>query len=51
MPFYYYGIIHGDPHPGNYTVRKDNGINLLDLVVLGSFDQDLLEVLLIYIQP
>ena len=30
VPFYYYGIIHGDPHLGNYTVRKDNSINLLD---------------------
>jgi predicted unusual protein kinase regulating ubiquinone biosynthesis (AarF/ABC1/UbiB family) len=30
VPFYYYGIIHGDPHPGNYTVRDDYSINLLD---------------------
>jgi predicted unusual protein kinase regulating ubiquinone biosynthesis (AarF/ABC1/UbiB family) len=30
VPFYYYGIIHGDPHPGNYSVRPDDGINLLD---------------------
>lgn len=29
-PFYHYGIIHGDPHPGNYTVREDEGLNLLD---------------------
>ncbi len=29
-PLYYYGIIHGDPHLGNYTVRKDDSINLLD---------------------
>ena len=29
-PLYYYGIIHGDPHLGNYTVRKDDTINLLD---------------------
>ena len=21
VPFYYYGVIHGDPHLGNYTVR------------------------------
>ena len=25
VPFYYYGVIHGDPHLGNYTVRPDNG--------------------------
>lgn len=30
VPLYYYGIIHGDPHLGNYTVRPDLGINLLD---------------------
>lgn len=30
VPLYYYGIIHGDPHLGNYTVREDGGINLLD---------------------
>ncbi len=30
VPFYYYGTIHGDPHMGNYTVREDGGINLLD---------------------
>ncbi len=33
-PFACYGVIHGDPHLGNYTVfRKDNkvaGLNLLD---------------------
>ena len=30
VPLYYYGVIHGDPHLGNYTVRGDNTINLLD---------------------
>lgn len=30
VPLYYYGTIHGDPHLGNYTVRDDNSINLLD---------------------
>jgi predicted unusual protein kinase regulating ubiquinone biosynthesis (AarF/ABC1/UbiB family) len=29
-PFSSFGVIHGDPHLGNYTVRGDNGINLLD---------------------
>ena len=34
-PFSHYGVIHGDPHPGNYTVFRDGngepaGINLLD---------------------
>ena len=30
VPLYYYGVIHGDPHLGNYTVQKDYSINLLD---------------------
>jgi predicted unusual protein kinase regulating ubiquinone biosynthesis (AarF/ABC1/UbiB family) len=30
VPFYRYGVIHGDPHLGNYTVRTDRGVNLLD---------------------
>jgi predicted unusual protein kinase regulating ubiquinone biosynthesis (AarF/ABC1/UbiB family) len=30
VPFYCYGAIHGDPHLGNYTIRPDNGLNLVD---------------------
>jgi len=30
LPFYGYGVIHGDPHLGNYTLRPDQSINLLD---------------------
>lgn len=30
VPLYQYGVIHGDPHMGNYTVRGDLSINLLD---------------------
>tara|TARA_R110002095_G_scaffold120056_3_gene104472 strand:- start:1289 stop:2659 length:1371 start_codon:yes stop_codon:yes gene_type:complete len=30
VPLYNYGIIHGDPHLGNYTIRDDLSINLLD---------------------
>ncbi len=30
VPFYGYGVIHGDPHMGNYAVRADGGLNLLD---------------------
>lgn len=29
-PLYNYGIIHGDPHLGNYSVRDDHSINLMD---------------------
>ncbi|MDD2875712.1 MAG: AarF/ABC1/UbiB kinase family protein [Acidiphilium sp.] len=30
VPFYRFGVIHGDPHLGNYQVNPDGGINLLD---------------------
>jgi predicted unusual protein kinase regulating ubiquinone biosynthesis (AarF/ABC1/UbiB family) len=30
VPFYSYGVIHGDPHLGNYTVRPDGSVNLMD---------------------
>lgn len=30
VPLYYYGVIHGDPHLGNYSVRGDDSLNLLD---------------------
>ncbi len=30
VPFYHYGVIHGDPHLGNYTVAPDARVNLLD---------------------
>lgn len=29
-PFHRYGVIHGDPHPGNYTATRDLSLNLLD---------------------
>src|SRR5262249_53962906 len=28
VPFYFYGVIHGDPHLGNYTMRPDGSVNL-----------------------
>jgi predicted unusual protein kinase regulating ubiquinone biosynthesis (AarF/ABC1/UbiB family) len=37
VPFYYYGVIHGDPHLGNYTVREDSGVNLLDFGCIRVF--------------
>jgi len=30
VPFYFYGVIHGDPHLGNYSVRPDGAVNLMD---------------------
>jgi predicted unusual protein kinase regulating ubiquinone biosynthesis (AarF/ABC1/UbiB family) len=38
VPFYRYGVIHGDPHLGNYQVRPDRrGINLLDFGTIRVF--------------
>jgi predicted unusual protein kinase regulating ubiquinone biosynthesis (AarF/ABC1/UbiB family) len=37
VPFYRSGVIHGDPHLGNYTVRKDHSINLLDFGCIRIF--------------
>ena len=37
VPFYGYGVIHGDPHLGNYQVRADNGLNLLDFGAIRVF--------------
>jgi predicted unusual protein kinase regulating ubiquinone biosynthesis (AarF/ABC1/UbiB family) len=37
VPFYQYGVIHGDPHLGNYQVRADHGINLLDFGAIRVF--------------
>ena len=37
VPFYGYGIIHGDPHLGNYTARADQSINLLDFGCIRVF--------------
>jgi predicted unusual protein kinase regulating ubiquinone biosynthesis (AarF/ABC1/UbiB family) len=30
VPFYFYGVIHGDPHLGNYSIDADHRINLMD---------------------
>jgi predicted unusual protein kinase regulating ubiquinone biosynthesis (AarF/ABC1/UbiB family) len=42
FPFSHYGVIHGDPHLGNYTVFEDgegraSGINLLDYGCIRTF--------------
>jgi predicted unusual protein kinase regulating ubiquinone biosynthesis (AarF/ABC1/UbiB family) len=37
VPFYNFGVIHGDPHLGNYAVRDDHGINLLDFGCIRVF--------------
>ena len=37
VPFYRYGVIHGDPHLGNYQVRPDGTVNLLDFGAIRVF--------------
>jgi predicted unusual protein kinase regulating ubiquinone biosynthesis (AarF/ABC1/UbiB family) len=37
VPFYEYGVIHGDPHLGNYTVTPEGKINLLDFGCIRVF--------------
>ncbi|MBF95831.1 MAG: ABC transporter ATP-binding protein [Pelagibacterales bacterium] len=47
VPFYKYGIIHGDPHPGNYTIA-DNGktLNLLDYGCIRVFRSEFVEAVI-----
>ena len=48
VPFYSAGVIHGDPHLGNYSVRPDLDINLLDFgcvrVFEGKFVQGVIDL-------
>ncbi len=37
IPLYRYGVVHGDPHMGNFTLRDDGGLNLLDFGVIRIF--------------
>ena len=36
-PLYQYGVIHGDPHLGNFQIRPDDGLNLLDFGAIRIF--------------
>lgn len=38
VPLYRYGVIHGDPHMGNYQVNAEGGLNLLDFGTVRVFD-------------
>jgi predicted unusual protein kinase regulating ubiquinone biosynthesis (AarF/ABC1/UbiB family) len=43
LPFSHHGVIHGDPHLGNYTVHEDAsgapaGLNLLDYGCIRTFE-------------
>jgi len=37
LPFYHHGVIHGDPHPGNYLITEEGFVNLLDFGCVRHF--------------
>ncbi|APH56165.1 2-polyprenylphenol 6-hydroxylase accessory protein ubiB [Granulibacter bethesdensis] len=37
IPLYRYGVIHGDPHLGNYQVTEEGHVNLLDFGAIRVF--------------
>lgn len=47
-PFYSYGIIHGDPHLGNYSIQKNLSVNLFDFgcmrIFKGKFIQGVIDL-------
>ena len=43
MPFYHYGILHADPHMGNYTLTPEGHINLLDFGCVRVFPPSFVE--------
>ena len=46
-PFYQYGIIHGDPHPGNYTITNGGkNLNLLDYGCIRVFKGNFVEAVI-----
>lgn len=45
-PFYHYGVLHGDPHPGNYTIRPNGDLNLLDYGCIRVFTPTFVEAVI-----
>ena len=43
-----FGFFHADPHPGNFFIRKDGVIALLDFGMMGSVDSQRLDELLTF---
>ncbi len=46
VPFYKYGVIHGDPHLGNYSLRDDLSVNLLDFGCIRVFQPTFVEAVI-----
>jgi predicted unusual protein kinase regulating ubiquinone biosynthesis (AarF/ABC1/UbiB family) len=45
-PLFRFGVVHGDAHFGNYTIRADGGINLLDFGCVRIFPERVVQGLL-----
>lgn len=43
VPLHRFGVIHGDPHMGNYTARPDHSLNLLDFGCVRIFPPRFIE--------
>lgn len=44
-----FGFFHADPHPGNFFIRPDGSIALLDFGMMGSMEPERLDELLTYL--
>ncbi len=44
-----FGFFHADPHPGNFFIRADGSIALLDFGMMGSIEPERLDELLTYL--
>lgn len=42
-PLYRFGLLHGDPHPGNYLILEDRRIGLLDFGCARRFEKSFLQ--------
>lgn len=42
-PFYHHGVIHGDPHPGNYLLTDESHIQLLDFGCVRHFPDSFIQ--------
>lgn len=48
-PLYQHGILHADPHPGNYRITEDGKLHLLDFGCVRHFSKSFVQgILLLY---
>jgi predicted unusual protein kinase regulating ubiquinone biosynthesis (AarF/ABC1/UbiB family) len=45
-PFYHHGVLHGDPHPGNYRVDESGALTLLDFGCVRIYDRSFIRAVL-----